>query len=325
MVRSSSLMGSIFTTMFVVKAAFALDSDALMEQGVKLRIESKDREALVLFTQADALKSSPRTRAQMAFAEQALGLWVSAEKHLAEALRANQDPWVMKNLTVMRSSLVTIREHLGSLELLGGEPGSEVRMDGVPVGVLPLTEALRLEPGRRELEVRHAGFRTLQRRIVIAEQGQARETLVMMPIDASSSSLPSSIVQGESTDSKRVMVLDDPGRNQRTIGYVLLAASGAAALLGGASLLTRELTSQSYNANPACGRPATEPQDCRDQASNRATWTGVGIGSFIGSGIFLGIGSALLLTAPSATTVKTTSITCGSSLTGVELNCAGTF
>jgi PEGA domain len=316
--RLSTRILMVATWMFAVHSAWALDSEELLQQGARLRAEYKDSEALVLFTRADAIKSTPTTRVQMALAEQALGLWALAEKHLVEALRSEKDPWIAKNILVLRSSLSTIREHLGSLELLGGEPGSEVRVDGVVLGTLPLTEALRLEPGRHELEVKHEGFRGIQRRVTIVEQGQARETLTMLPLDAPSDT--------HAVQTQRIVTLSDPGRSQRTVGYILLGASGASAIFGGVSLLTRELISQSYNGNPLCGSPATEPQVCREQVGNRTTWMGVAIGSLIGSGMFLGVGTALLLTAPSSSIASPkASLACGTIGSGIGLSCGGTF
>jgi PEGA domain len=314
---SRTLMIAICT--FAVHSAWALDAEELLQQGARLRAEYKDSEALVLFTRADAIKSTPTTRVQMALAEQALGLWALAEKHLVEALRSEKDPWIAKNILVLRSSLSTIREHLGSLELLGGEPGSEVRVDGVVLGTLPLAEALRLEPGRHELEVKHEGFRGIQRRVTIVEQGQARETLTMLPLDAPNDT-------HAALQTQRIVTMSDPGRPQRTVGYIFLGASGASAIFGGVSLLTRELISQSYNGNPLCGSPATEPQVCREQVGNRTTWMGVAIGSFIGAGMFLGVGTALLLTAPSSSAVSPkASLACGTIGSGIGLSCAGTF
>src|SRR5262245_49882157 len=60
---------------------------ALVEQGVELRRNSRDEEALALFRRAvDLDPGSPRARAHLGTTYQALGRWVLAEVHLAQAL-----------------------------------------------------------------------------------------------------------------------------------------------------------------------------------------------------------------------------------------------
>ena len=89
---------------FVVLAATALPSvaradevDDWIDRGIELRRVRKDGEALEFFRRAYQARPAPRTRAQMALAEQALGRWIEAETDLAETLRTQGDTWVDKN------------------------------------------------------------------------------------------------------------------------------------------------------------------------------------------------------------------------------------
>src|SRR5262245_3460612 len=78
-------------------SAFAASEADLLGEGVELRRRGKDAEALEKFQQAHQISGSPRAKAQMGFAEQALGRWVPAYEHLQASLQATADPWIGKN------------------------------------------------------------------------------------------------------------------------------------------------------------------------------------------------------------------------------------
>lgn len=82
----------------------AQSPDQLIEAGVAARRGGDDERALVLFTQAWASGHSPRARAQMGLAEQALGKFVDAEAHLSEALAAPGDAWITARRSRRRSA-----------------------------------------------------------------------------------------------------------------------------------------------------------------------------------------------------------------------------
>lgn len=70
------------------------DAEALINRGIELREHGKDDEALGVFKKAFAKSPTPRARAQVALAEQALGLWTAAESDLASCLAAADDAWI---------------------------------------------------------------------------------------------------------------------------------------------------------------------------------------------------------------------------------------
>ena len=104
--------------------------DELIKEGVEKRRAGEDAAALDLFRLAYELKHSPRAVGQMGLAEMALGRWLNAETHLQEALTAAQDPWIKKNSRALEASQVSVREHLGNLEVLGSPEGAEVIVEG---------------------------------------------------------------------------------------------------------------------------------------------------------------------------------------------------
>jgi hypothetical protein len=118
----------------------------------------------------------------MALAEQALGRWIDAEAHLAEALQRTGDPWIARNRTLLEQALGEIRQHVGSLELSGGTPGAEVRVNGRVAGKMPLDGPLRVEAGSVSLEVRATGYLPVVRTINVPANGLAREPITLVAV-----------------------------------------------------------------------------------------------------------------------------------------------
>jgi hypothetical protein len=159
-----------------------LGGDALIEHGIQLREQGHDDQALVEFRRAYAVTPSPRARAQMGLAEQALGQWVLAEQHLREALAAESDPWIAGRRSILATAAAAVARHLGSLAVSGAGPANaRVFLDGVDVGPLPLTSPVRVETGSRLLEVRAQGFYPVIRTIEITAGATARETVTLRP------------------------------------------------------------------------------------------------------------------------------------------------
>ena len=128
----------VLAVLVVPRAAIAADAAALIKEAVGLRRQGKDAEALQKLQEAYETDKSARVIAQIGLAEQALGRWVPAFEHLTEALEAKKDPWIAKNRSTIASALATVAERVGKVEILGGSPGAEVRIDGVARGTLPL-------------------------------------------------------------------------------------------------------------------------------------------------------------------------------------------
>ena len=168
------------------------DADALIQRGVELRRRGDDLGALSLFEQAHAEDPTPRAKAQIALAEQALGRWVQAEEHLLAALAAKDDAWIAGNEATLTSALSTIQQRLSSLTIYGGVEGAEVRVNGQPAGLLPLAEPLRVPSGGVIIEVAHEGYYTVQRQLTLAGGGRFVESITMTPrpADASPAAAP---------------------------------------------------------------------------------------------------------------------------------------
>ena len=153
------------------------DADALTKQGLELRREHRDAEALETFRHAYALAPTPRAEAQIALAEQALGRWIDAENDLHAALLHADDPWIARHLAVLEEARLSIESRLGLLEVLVDAAGAELWVNGTDRALLPLRSPIRVEAGSLAIEVRAKGFVAARRITAVEPGGSARETL----------------------------------------------------------------------------------------------------------------------------------------------------
>jgi len=154
--------------------------DALLAKGVELREQQRDADALALFEKAYQLSKSGRALAQVAFAEQALGRWVAAEKHLSDALAGAPDAWITSRRDVLTTALASIRTHVGDLEISCELPGAQVKIDGQFVAQTPLAHPLRVQAGTSVvLEVSAPGYWPSTRVVVVSPSAPTRELLTL--------------------------------------------------------------------------------------------------------------------------------------------------
>lgn len=283
--------------------------DDLIEQGITLREQGRDEEALEVFRRADRERSTPRSRAQLALAEQALGIWVLAETHLTSALAESQDPWIAKHRAALDGALAIIRSHLGTLEVRSQVSGAEVFIDGARVGVVGGPTPFRVEVGARNVELRREGYHSSSRVAQITTGATTRETFSLVPKSEALSSVPTPVDGSAAFGTQRILGWSAVG----------LGAVGVGAGLTG--LVLRERTVAAYNDDASCpgiGRP-NQPAGCQDKVSTADSWQTVSIVGFISGGILLAGGAVLLLTAPS----RTKTVACGWGIGSVA--CVGRF
>ncbi len=285
------------------EAADDPEAEALVSHGVDLREQGKDEEALAAFKSALARAPTPRTRAQVALAEQALGMWVVAEVDLLDALAAGADPWIAKHRSALEGALAIIRRHLGNLEVRGTE-GAEVFLDGVKLGTLPQTDPYRVEAGPRSLELRAPRHYHGARTIEVPAGGVARETVVLVRMPDETKTTTEHAGAPTSAGGRGSTARD--GSVQRGIGWGLVGTGGAFLAAGGVALLVRGSYVAEYNDDASCpgeGSSAPQPPHCAERIDSERTWETVSIVSFVAGGVLAIGGLALLLTAPSAKTV----------------------
>lgn len=298
------------------------DAEALISQGISLREQGKDDQALELFRQAEAKGKTPRATAQVALAEQALGMWVLAETHLGAAFAAKGDPWIEKNRAALEGALAVVQKHVGTLEVRTNVPAAEVYVDGALVTALPRGSALRVEVGPRRVEVRATGYLPVIRSVVIATDSLARETFSLAPLPP-----PTPPTKGPNSAREPAPgVVAPPTSAARTTGWVLLGVAGGAAVFGGVSFLIREVQTGRYNDRSDCpgvDKPS-QPAVCQSILDAEATWRTVGIASFVGAGVLGAAGLGLVVFAPTPRAAgPAPRVACGPAALGLQ--CSGTF
>lgn len=161
------------------RAQSATDADrealALAQQGLALRGRGQDAEALAAFERSLAIAPRASVRAQLGFAQQALGRWVEAEQTL-NAVRAIDDPWVQRHRATIDEALRTIGEHLGTLSLTVEPADAIARVDGA---ILNTGTAIRIPVGAVRVRVEREGYFEVERLVTITAGQSAGETVTL--------------------------------------------------------------------------------------------------------------------------------------------------
>ena len=298
-IRSAAL-ALLMSFQIVPRLARAEDAEEIIAHGVALREQGKDDLALEEFRRAYAINPTPKGCAQMALAEQALGLWVPAEEHLRSAMNT-EDPWVARNRRALTQSLGVMQQHLGTLDLRGGVRGADVYVDGARVGTLPLS-AKRVEAGRRNVEVRAPGYYVSSRFVAVPPGEVARETIELRPHHDTGSNDEGNRATKPGGEARDKAIVPPEGAVQRTAGWVVLAAGAALVATGVVAQLSRQSAISAYNADGSCpgrGNPV-QPPNCDDHVSTASTWQTISLIGFVSGGALAVGGIVLVLTAPSS-------------------------
>jgi len=314
--------------------------EAAMRRGLELREKGNDDAALGEFQRAYELRQTGRARAQMALAEQALGRWIDAEAHLAEALQRNREPWISRNASLLEQALADIREHLGSMELSGGQPGAEVRVNGRVVGRLPLDGPVRVEAGSVAVEVRAPGYLPIARTLVVPAKGLARQPIVMVAVTVMPEAPPERALPHPITNSPEGGGGDAPPRTKQGGGWgakkvagVVVGIVGVGALGGGVGFhLLRETRASKFNQDCTLtdGKPTPTgtATDCSARYDGITQARNLAIAGYVSGPILLGISAYLLLSSDGSRGDAATSpryrLACAPT-GGLGVSCGGRF
>jgi hypothetical protein len=273
----------------------ASESESHVRRGVELRQLNRDAEALVEFQRAFDLAPTPRARAQVALALQALGDWVGAEIGLEDALRVDADPWIIQYRHALEGALATVQAHLAWLWVDANVSSGELLLNGVPVHSIPLDKPARVVVGTLDIEVRAANHLPAHRRLEVFSEANLRESLALESLPSSAE--PHSAASG-------AVSLSEPGppsggrasvRALRTGGYVAFGAAAAFAGGGLAAWRVHEDQVAIYNDDGRCRVGlATRDQQCGGAGRAADIALGLEIGAFAVSAISAGAGVWLL-------------------------------
>lgn len=173
---------SVCAALSVSRAAFAQSADereatAVAQQGLVARREGRDADALAAFERSLSIVERASVRAQLGFAQQALGRWVDAERTLERASQLD-DPWVRRYRATIDRSLADVRAHLGSLSISVEPAPSEVLVDGVAL-VSNTGAPIRVAIGTVTVTARREGYFPIERTVTIRAGETATETIVL--------------------------------------------------------------------------------------------------------------------------------------------------
>jgi hypothetical protein len=283
--RSTILALSVLFLLVAASRAYAQtaakgpeDSDALIAEGIALRQEGHDAEALALFRRAEVQHVTPRSRAQVGLASEALEHWVEAEKALRDALAGSGDPWIEKYRGVLEQELDALQRKLGWVDVSVDVPGAELWLEGVHVGAFPLP-VVRAPVGLLDLEVRAPGYAPIAAQIEVHPGEFARRSFTLARLPPESPLAPGGAPLTEPAPRSSPL---------RTAAWLSLAGSGLALAGGVAAHVWREDQADYWNSD-ACQAPGhTRQSQCGSvfsdvQVGTALAITGYGLAGALGA------------------------------------------
>lgn len=293
----------------------ASSAAALIDRGIALRRAGDDAGALPLFQQAEKLEpSSTRVMVHLAAVHQALGQWEQADRYLSRALSDPAEPYVQKHQAMLAEARRTVDAHIARLRLMGGPPGTEVRLNGKSLGTLPMTETARVEAGVYTLEASLPGHYPVSRSVALAGGALAQETVELTPHR-----------KRELAVAQPAEPVADSGGSRWltwTLGGLAVASAGGTVF----AWVKREQHADAWNDNDRClSSTRTRGQLCGpelDKGERAETWMWIGGAA---TAVFTGaaIGSLWLGDSGSDAAAEAAAVSCGVGLAAVQ--CAGRF
>jgi len=287
-------------------------ASAWIDEGIRLRAEHRDADALDRFSRAWEATRSPEALAQRALAAQALGRWVEAERDLLAALAAPPHPWIARHRGALDGALAEIRRHLGSVDVRAAAPGASARINGSDALPLPLASPRRVVIGSVRVEVSAEGYATARRDLDVRPGDDLLEHFELVPAPAAPAPAVPATVAAPVVVAPPVLTphpappAEAPASPLRAWGVRLLVAGGGLVALGGAALVWRELAAAEFNARrePPCDDAAAGAQYggplCASLRQQVDVAEGLAAAGFIAGGLAAAAGLALVLAAPAA-------------------------
>jgi hypothetical protein len=154
------------------------DGEDDLRRGVLLRREGKEAEALQAFQRALGRAPSARARAQVGLTEQALALWLLAERDLTLALADANDPWIRQNREALERASALVASKLAWLSVIAPtDAGAQLVVNGLPAARGP-DGRVRVIAGQLSVELRAEGHAPTSTTVQVAP-----ETTVAVRLD----------------------------------------------------------------------------------------------------------------------------------------------
>ncbi len=270
-------------------------ADGLIVQGIQLRREKRDAEALERFERAHQLAPSARGMAQIGLAELALSRFDLAETHLREALNADDD-WVRRNRTTLERSLTAAGAHLGTVTVRTNVGDAELWLNGTRVGALPLGEQ-RVLAGNVLVELRRSSGERAERALTLAA-GASHHVQVDFVRVRTSSERPRLETPPRRSLPAASRVESTAPSTARTVAWMLVATG---ALLYGEAVVAhvlRERLATRYNDRECFEAEPAQPERCGQLRGQAETARTLAIAGYVGAGVAFGT-AGLLFALPS--------------------------
>ncbi len=321
----------------VARGAYAqsgAEVDALVRRAVALRQQSQDEAALAELQRALGLSREPRVLAQLGLAEQAVGRWLDADRHLEEAQRAAGDPWIARNRASLAEARRQVGAHLGRVMVFGAVAGAEVFANEQRLGVLPMSASVSVASGTNLIEVRAAGYVTMTRRVQVEAGAEARETFEMVrepsPAVRVTAAVPVPVVATVAAPPAWTSTMSAAPRSgaRRALAWTSLAV-GAAGLGVGAFAATRlvgAVSDYDTRRDPVCPGTdaAVQPTVCAGYLAEVETMRPLAVAGFVAGGALAITSVVLFATSPTGEErARAGAFRCGVGTSGVS--CSGVF
>ena len=214
---------------------------------------------------------------------------VSAETHALAQTEREQ---------AARERARSLEPRLGRLAIDAPAESSdvEVRCDGQPVSPRLWSVPLPLDAGKHVVEALVSG-KAKWSTVVVVEDG--RVSRIALPPPEPRVAPPANPSPPREPPVEEKITHD----SQRTVGFILVGGSLLVLGLGALGVVERDRAVSGYNEDPTCPPfdAPTRPAPCQDRVSTASTWKTATVAGFVGGGLLLGVGVALLVTSPPRT------------------------
>ncbi|HMA92729.1 MAG TPA: hypothetical protein VKP30_08590 [Polyangiaceae bacterium] len=278
---------------FVLLSGFAsaqtTDPETRVTEGIQLRMQGRDSEALEQFRRAaEDAPNSPRVLGHLALALHANQQWLESERIMLEVVRAKDDPWVLRHQAELEKSLESVQDHLAWLEVDTPVLGS-LSINGELVGTAPSNGPMRVVATACTVKI------TAPNRVPIAKTVNigARQYLKVYLLEPTAPSAPqaSEEPRTRAPADTRVQSQPIPRARRKDVGLMLLGA-GAAGLAASIALGIDALVLRDRSRSK-CSEAECSIDSIKTDARGRQSATAATI-SFVTGATALGVSAVLL-------------------------------
>jgi hypothetical protein len=221
------------------------------EHAVKLYGDAEYALALAEFERVYELVPDYRVLYNIGQVNMQVGRYARALRTLEEYLKRGGDQVPAERAQQVKVDLESLAARVARIDVRVDQPGADVLVDGVSLGVTPIAEPLVVDVGDRRLQVRLGGYRTWEQTLRLAG-GDRRDLTLVLEREVAQPPEPQGAKPGPVPTRDALQPAASKGSsNLRWIGWTTAGVLGAAAVVtgiagvGAANNLAREQESSS--------------------------------------------------------------------------------